>query len=172
MVTLGDSITAASPSWENDVASSYNDGKVHITENAGSGYSIMSNLDAMVASVSDINADMIIIELGINDNNAGDMGALQAEAEENISELNSDHPGALVCWFILPSYTGNNPGDPLVDKSNIRTAVAAACTAQGATYWDSVSDAWIDPDDTSDGTHPTEAGHAKIAAEVVSRLPS
>ena len=61
-------------------------------------------------------------------------------------------------------------GGTEIDKSNIRTAIAAACTAQGITCWDTYTTPWITAADTTDGTHPNAAGELKISTEVLSRL--
>jgi hypothetical protein len=56
------------------------------------------------------------------------------------------------------------------NNPRIQAAVGAAAAAGvNCTYWN--TDGWIDPSaDTSDGLHPTEAGHAKILAEVLARI--
>jgi len=69
----------------------------------------------------------------------------------------------------MPLWTDSGGGTP-VAKGNIRTAVAAACTAQGITCWDTFNTPWIVAADTSDGTHPTAAGYAKVATEVLARI--
>ena len=49
--------------------------------------------------------------------------------------------------------------------------VAAACTAQGVTCWDTYTSTWIDAADTIDGLHPNDADHAKILTQVLALLP-
>jgi lysophospholipase L1-like esterase len=149
----------------------YHNGAVITTNNAVGGHTIIANMDAQVAATADDAADIIIIGLGTNDNNAGDMGALQAECEENIAELKASNADATIYWMnVLPRWTDVGGGTP-VDKSNIRTAIAAACTAQSVTCWDTFTDPWITAGQTSDGVHPTAAGHAAILARVLALLP-
>jgi lysophospholipase L1-like esterase len=162
---IGDSIPAdnAIPSWAHQLGTS-NDGNSYTLFNLGvSGHSIMANMDADVVLAAIQDADIIILTLGTNDNNAGDMTALQAEVEENIIELKASNTNATIYYMnVLPRST---------DKALIRGAIAAACTAQSITCWDTTG--WIDPTigvDTSDGLHPNAAGHAKILAQVQARL--
>jgi lysophospholipase L1-like esterase len=127
-------------------------------------------MDAQTVSSATDNANVIIIALGVNDNNAGDMTALQAEYAENIAELKVSNPNATIyAMNVLPVWMDGG-GGTVSDKGNIRTAIAAACTAQGITCWDTFTTPWITVADTADGVHPTAAGHAKIATEVLARL--
>jgi len=168
---LGDSISAATRSWASILDGQYNNAHLAVMNHAVAGQTIISNMDAQtVASASD-NADIIIIALGTNDDNAGDMTALRAEYGENIAELQASNPRATIyAMNVLPRWT-NNTGATPVDKSNIRGAISAECSARGITCWDTYTVPWITAADTSDGVHPTAAGHAKIAAEVLARLP-
>jgi lysophospholipase L1-like esterase len=168
---IGDSITiAASPNtgWAFQYPPSYNSGYWIYTNSAVGGQSIAANMATQVATIA--NADRIIMALGTNDNNAGDMAALQATVETGIDNLRTANPLATIYYLnVLPAWTNNTSG-PEVAKGNIRTAIAAACAAKGVTCWDPYTTPWILQSDTQDGLHPTLAGHAKIAAQVLARL--
>ena len=130
-----------------------------------------SNLAAQATAAASDDADIIIIQLGSNDDNAGNMGTLQTAYEDGIIALKASNTNATIYAMNVLKRWANQTDGAEVDKSNIRTAIAAACTAQGITCWDTYTTPWIAQDETSDGIHPTAAGHAKIAAEVLARLP-
>lgn len=170
---IGDSITAyvtvTSYSWM--LRDQYNGGNCRLINHAVTGHSIMSNLDAQVTAAATDSANLIIIHIGTNDDNAGDMTALQAEVEENLIELKASNPLATIYVMnVLKRWTAVD-GVTEVAKGNIRTAIAAACTAQSVTCWDTYTSTWIDAADTSDGLHPNDAGHAKILTQILARLP-
>ncbi len=167
---LGTSIMNAANSFLDRVGWIYNESWTTVDDHSAAGARITVDLDGQVVAAAGDGANVIIIEMGVNDDNGGNMAALQAEAEENIAEIKGTNPGAPVFWMCLPAYVSNAPGAAQIDKSNIRTAIAAACIAQGATYWDTLSTPWIDSTDTSDGTHPTAAGHAKVATQILALL--
>lgn len=167
---LGDSISAPVYNqlrWADIVREGYNGGLVAVTNYAVSGQSILSHMDAQVTAAANDNADIIIIHMGTNDVTTT---GLQAEVEENIIELKADHPNATIYFMnILPRWTDES-GDTPVDKSAFRTAIAAACTAQSITCWDTYDTPWITAADTADGLHPNAAGIAKVAAAILARL--
>jgi lysophospholipase L1-like esterase len=171
---IGDSITAAgatSPDmWSDVVLRGYNSGYSWTINHAAGSATIAAQLAGQVtASASDM-ADIATIHLGTNDDNAGNMTTLQAIVETQIAALKISNSSARIFYMnVLPKWTNNTTG-PEVDKSNIRTAIAAACTAQSVICWDTYSTPWITQDQTSDGTHPTAAGHAAIATQVLARL--
>lgn len=171
---LGDSITyGANSGWASQVSQIYRDGYCsrvnHAIANTGIVYGD-PNMATQASNASGDAADKIIIFLGTNDDNAGNMATLQAAYEAGIIALKASNPTATIYSAnVLPRWT-NNTGATPVDKGNIRTAIAAACTAQGVTCWDTYTDPWIAAADTSDGLHPTAAGHAKIATEVLARI--
>jgi hypothetical protein len=161
---LGDSISNAVSEWPYKLQG-YNP----VNHSVG-GATLISGMDAQVVATASDNANIIIIALGTNDDNAGNMTTLQAEAEENIIELKASNPNAAIYWMnVLPRWT-NTGGGTAVDKANIRTAIAAACTAQSITCWDTFTTPWITAAQTSDGLHPTAAGSAAIAAQIIARL--
>jgi lysophospholipase L1-like esterase len=137
---------------------------------AAGGATILSHMAGQVSACSADGADVIILALGTNDNNAGDMAALRAAVEAGIDSLKSSNPGAKVCYMnVLPKWT-DNTGVTALNETNIRAAIALACTNKDIPCWDTFTIPWINAADTSDGTHPTAAGHAKIAAQVWARL--
>ena len=167
---LGDSIEFGASDWVNYVGWAHNNGATWMANHAVAGDSIMSDMDdQVIASVND-DSDIIIIALGTNDDDAGDMGALQTEVEENIIELKASNPSAVIYYMnVLPRWEDEGEGAE-VEKGNIRTAVAAACTAQSITCWDTYTAPWIAQGETIDGLHPDAVGVAAIVVEVLSRL--
>ena len=168
---LGDSISNDSVlEWPGLVRFGYRDNYATLSNHASAGESIAGHMATQVTAAASDNANIIIIALGTNDNNAGDMGALQATYEAGIVALKATNPNATIyAMNVLPRWEDETTGAE-VDKSNIRTAIAAACTAQSVTCWDTYTTPWIDQDETVDGTHPDATGQAAIAAEVLSRL--
>lgn len=169
--TLGDSIAAATGGWPGSVTTGIGIYFNTLHNVAVSGNSIATHMDAQTVACASDDADIIIIALGTNDNPANAV-AIQAEAEENILELQGSNANAIVYWLnILPEWTDVGGGTP-IDNSVLRSAIAAACAAQGITCWDTYTDPWISASDTTDGTHPTAGGHAKIASRVLALLPA
>jgi lysophospholipase L1-like esterase len=169
---IGDSISVASlTSWPILLQNmGYNGGWIGLSNHAQNAHTIMVHMDGQVAACANDNADLILIALGINDDNAGDMGALQTKVESNIAALKVSNPLATIIYLSpLPAWTDVGGGTEFV-KGNIRTAIAAACTAQGVACWDRYTDPWITAADTSDGLHPTAAGQIKVATEILARL--
>ena len=176
---IGDSIgTDNSFSFARGVVMGYGGKRNTYTNHAVGGAAIITTSGAppdmaeQVASTASDDADIIIVELGANDNNAGDMVALQDEYEINIAALKISNPRARIYSMnVLPRWTDIGGGTE-TDKSNIRVAVAAACTAQGITCWDTRTDPWITSADTLDGTHPIAAGAIKISNRILGLLPA
>lgn len=172
---LGDSI-AQTQYWVTPVWTGYKIiagvGSASGFDHAVSGTSVINGMDAQVIEAASDNAQAIIIQFGTNDDNAGNMATLQAEFEENLIELKASNPTATIYVMnVLPRWTNNTIG-PEVDKSNIRTAIAAACTAQSVDCWDTYSTPWVTQAQTLDGTHPNAAGSAAIAAAILALLPA
>lgn len=169
---LGDSIEALG-TWPGLMITAYKSGTSVLLQHAVNGARIIPDMDSQTAAAAlDVTADYVIICLGTNDDNAGDMGALQAEVEENIAELKTALPGATIYYMnVLPRWTNNTTG-PVVDKSNIRTAIAAACTAQSITCWDTFTTPWITQAQTSDGLHLATAGANAVRDAVIALLPA
>lgn len=167
MVVIGDSIsTNTTDKWLFKIP--YNS---YVQQSyAVAGHQIMANMDAQIVSAKAENANIYILALGRNDNDLGDMVALQAEADENIAELKAARPLANIYYMnVLPTWT-DATGVTEVSKTNIRAAIAAACLAQGVTCWDTYTTPWITAADTLDGTHPNDDGNVKIWNEISSRL--
>jgi len=172
LTVLGDSISTmiTTEGWTTYVCGQYTDFSLGMNNRAGAGETIISNMDTQTAEAANDNADIIIIALGADDNNAGNMTTLQTTYENDVVALKASNPRATIyAMNVLPQWEDNTTGAE-VDKSNIRTAIAAACTSQGITCWDTYTSPWIAQNETSDGVHPTAAGHAAIAAEVLARL--
>jgi hypothetical protein len=172
MGVIGDSITRdATSAWCIEMIACEADEPYQIANHAVGGQNIMNNMTAQVsASISD-GAAIEIVALGTNDNDAGDMAALQTKVEEELYRLRLLNPHARIYYMnVLPKWENNGAG-PEVPKGNIRAAIAAACAnCEQVTCWDTYSDPWILQADTSDGTHPTVAGHRKIADRILSML--
>jgi len=168
MTNIGDSITS-DPSYVGKVRNA----KHYWSNNWAVGTStIISDFSTQVANAVNDNADIIIIALGTNDDNFGNMVALQSAFESGISTLKTTNPNAKIYVMnVLPRWTDTGGGTP-VDKSNIRNAISTACASQNVICWDTFSDPWIDASDTVDGLHPDDAGHQKISDRIVALLPS
>lgn len=170
ITVIGDSISQPSTNilkWTEIVRDGYNSGRTALVSHAVSAQTILDHMDAQVVAAANDDADIVIIEMGTNDTTTT---GLQAEVEENIIELKSNHPNATLYFMnILPRWTDAGGGTP-VDKSAFRTAIAAACTAQSITCWDTYTTPWITAADTTDGLHPNAAGHSKIGTEVLGRI--
>ena len=168
LTILADSISLPTASWVPRVRDAYNSSQVQVTDWGVSGAHVMNdyaeNLTKQVGQAVLDDADKIIIELGTNDDNAGDMGDLQDMVETNLIALKASNPRATIYYMnVLPRSSG--------DKDLIRAAIAAGCAAQSVTCWDTTTSPWINPaTDTTDGIHPNAAGHVKIATEVLTRL--
>ena len=86
---MGDFITAPSAGnnqWIDIFCRDYRSGN-NIKLNHAVGGTTIGDMDAQTVAAAADDADLILIALGTNDNDAGDMAALQAEVEENIAEL-------------------------------------------------------------------------------------
>ncbi len=172
-LVLGDSISAATGSWAYSVCSDYN-WTADLTNLAVSGAHIMNdyaeNLTNQVAAAANVDATKIFIALGTNDNNAGDMSAMQTLLETQLAVLKADHPNAEIYYLnVLPRWTSTS-GETPVDKSHIRATILAACSNVGIPVWDTFEMPWLMPGQSTDGLHPNTAGHVTIALEVLTRL--
>lgn len=167
---IGDSIEgwgSAPFGWVQKLRDNYNGGNNIVINRSIAGNSILAHMDSQVAAAANSNSDIIIFCLGTND----DTGVgIQAEVEENLAEIKASNPNAAIYYAnVWPRWTDSGGGTP-VDKSYVRTPVAAACAAQSVTCWDTLTTPWIDAADTEDGLHPNASGMAKIYAEVLSRI--
>lgn len=168
---LGDSISSGTVGeWAYGVMKTWHDGEVNLYNHAVTGNTIVSNMDGQTSAAASDNADVIIILLGTNDNNAGDMSILQAEYEENIAELKASNPNARIYSMNVLRQWLNNTNGAEINKSNIRSAISAACASQGITCWDTFTTPWVAQNQTADGIHPNATGHAAIVTQVLSRI--
>jgi hypothetical protein len=169
LIIIGDSIEVGWNTWPYTFASTR--GYI-LKDRAIGGYGIMNGgMDLEVNTAANDDGDLIIIALGFNDDNSGDMAALQAKFETDLQILKACHPRATIyVQNVLPCWT-NNSGTTPVDKSNVRTAIAAACASQSVTCWDTFTDPWIAANQTSDGVHLIAAGHTAVNARIAARVP-
>lgn len=163
---IGDSISTPNTGyWTLNIPSLYG-----VSNKALPSKTIMADMDGQTDEAVIDNNEVVIIGLGTNDDNAGDMTALQAKVESNILKLKAGNPNITIYYMnVLPRWT-NVGGSVINDKSNIRAAISAACAAQSVECWDTFTDPWILPSDTQDGTHPTIAGGIKIWNKINERL--
>jgi lysophospholipase L1-like esterase len=173
---LGDSIsTNMTIGWQNIVLGSYNGGNARLRNHAVSGGAIVAGsgaqkMDAQVVAAAGDKANIIIIELGVNDDNAGNMTTLQAEYEENIAELKASNPSAVIYGLnVLPVWTNNTTG-PEIDKSNIRTAISAAGISQAITILNGYTGPGIVQNDTLDGLHLAASGQNKLSSWMLTQI--
>jgi len=173
MGILGDSITLNEKGdvyWTAKVRQQYDSGSCGMINHSGNGEGVISKMATQSTAAASDNDDVIIIALGTNDDDAGNMTTLQATYEAGIASLKASNSRATIYGMnVLPRWADQTAGAE-VAKGNIRTAIAAACTAQGITCWDTYTDPWIAQNETTDGLHPTAAGHAAIAARVLALL--
>lgn len=170
---LGDSISTVDNSspWSVQTIFQYGGGnKATLKSHAAPSHTIMANMDTQVAAAANDNANKIIIALGQNDNNAGDMGALQTKYESGIAAIKISNPKAIIYGMnVLPIWE-DETGAVEVDKSNIRTAIAAACTAQAVACWDTYTVPWRTPEMTPDGLHNLATGDMSMTSNIIPEL--
>lgn len=123
-----------------------------------------------VAAIND-NADIIINELGTNDDETDNMSLKQTEIQNRLKIQKASNPNATIYYMnVLPRWTDVG-GLTEAMKPNIRACIAAACLAENVTCWDTYTDPWINASDTIDGIHPSAAGHVKIRNRILALLP-
>lgn len=167
MLVIGDSITNDNTDFPTYVVN-YATKNVFGRSFGVAGNTISSHLATQTSLAVVENADYILLELGTNDNNAGDMSALQVILEAQINRLIASNPRASIYYLnVFPCWTNTGGGTP-IDKSNIRTAIAAACTSTGITCVDVST--WLIASNTSDGLHPTSTGSLLIANQIIALL--
>jgi hypothetical protein len=164
---LGDSISVYADSFAFQYPPSYNSGFWIYRNVAQGGNYIRYHFTFQASRVK--NADRVIIELGTNDQDNGDMPSLQALLEEGMDTLKAQNPDAIIYYMnVLPNWNWGSKVE--IQKPNIRATIAAACANKSITCWDTYTNPWITIDDTLDGLHPNAGGHAKIAAQVLARM--
>lgn len=175
---IGDSIDAATltfmagTTWNNAVAAAYNGGVNAIRNTAVASQGVLAGAWNFAWQVGYIGSghELILIKLGTNDDNAGNMTTLQAAVESGLTTLKANNPDADIYWInVLPRWTDNTGGTE-IDKSNIRTAVAAGCLAQSITCWDAYGEMGLLASETTDGTHLAAAGQTRLANYVKGKL--
>ena len=164
---LGDSISTGPNEWPQKVVTALPN---YVEFNhAGNGEDIKNNMVVQVGETTTEALDTIIIALGTNDT---DTTVTQSTYLTQLQALQAAHPTArIICMYVLPKTN-------TMYRATVNAAISAAAASAGITdVWDTDVSAvapfgpWIDPaTDTSDGLHPNDAGHVKIAAEVVARL--
>jgi lysophospholipase L1-like esterase len=166
IAVIGDSIAATAAGWVTLLGNQYNNGANGIQNRAVGGSTILHNgtypdmADQVTAAVND-DADVILVELGTNDLDTTD--ALRAEYQAQLNALKASNPSARIFGL------GIFPRTNMTGVAAKNACILTACTNAGITYWDTTG--WIDAaTETTDGTHPTAGGHAKIATEVLARL--
>jgi hypothetical protein len=135
------------------------------------GHSIMVHGAADAAATAGDNADMVLMALGTNDDNATNAATLQAAVESQIQTVRTNNPSAIITYLNVPPRWTDNTGAVPVDKANIRAAIAAGCAAQGITCVDTFSTPWFAANQTLDGTHPATAGHSAYATQLAAVVP-
>jgi hypothetical protein len=176
---IGDSIEAGSLTfftgsvWVEMIHTAYNGGNCALHNVAVSSQGVIAgtyNMAWQAGKVGSTNA-LILIKLGTNDDNAGNMTTLQSTYETNLQTLKDNNPSATIYAInVLPRWTNNTTG-PEVDKSNIRAAIVAACAAKSITCLDPYTSPWLlQSDMNADGLHPSAGGQAKIGAAVKTAL--
>jgi lysophospholipase L1-like esterase len=175
---IGDSISAPYDAWHKTIRYQYHEGFTNLINHAVAGATIMPNgathndMETQVAAAASDDADTILIELGTNDTEGGDMTALQAEIGANIDALRLSNPRATIYYMnILPMWYDLEL--QLEGAAELRrAAIAAICATKNVTCWDTHTDPWIVFADTSDGLHPTiPGGQNKIGVRALALLP-
>jgi hypothetical protein len=158
----GDSISDSSDDWPGQLSCHHNNGYCLLYNNAVAGSTVEYQMASHVTKCITDNADFTIVALGTNDSNS-----VHDTYETQLNRLYSNIHKPIYAMGVLPK----SPEGSRADRNS--EIVAAVSDAQAAgtnvTYWN--TDGWIDPaTDTSDGLHPTAAGHIKIMNEVLSRI--
>jgi lysophospholipase L1-like esterase len=172
---IGDSIcvdTAGSTNrWATYFGQFYGSGDNTLLNHAVGGAKILPNagndMETQTAAAASDNADIIIIALGVNDGNL-DAG-IQAEYQANVQALKLSNPTATI-YAILPWPIWAGVGGAETDKGNVRTAVIAACAAEGVTYYNPYADAVYTSTNTGDGIHPNNSGVRKAVTWVLGKF--
>lgn len=160
---IGDSNTASlastEPKWP-EFMSNTSGRHLSFSNRAVGGATILDDMASQVTACASDNSDIIVMQLGQNDNDAGDMSVLQGIVETSIDTLRASNPSAKLKYMIpFPRWT--SPTGTIVAKDNIRNAIRAACTVKGVP-WKNTND-WFEAADTDDGTHGGAVMYTKIA---------
>ncbi|NJD58678.1 MAG: hypothetical protein FIA98_04680 [Anaerolineae bacterium] len=169
---IGDSISApySVPYWAQIVSCEAAEPYLLINHSVG-GNSIMASLESQVSSTVADYAKLMVVALGANDDDEGDMDVLKQEVIDQLYRLRLLNTNARIYYLnVLPCWDDAVAG-PEKPKDNIRAAIADACAeSDNVICWDTHTDPWILQSDTSDGVHPTAAGLRKIADRVLALI--
>lgn len=167
----GDSISTDLNGWDKHVIHTYQGGKIKPINHAVGGQSISANLATQIAAGASDNADISFIQMGVNDDNAGNMTTLQGKVESAITTLKASNPRTTIYWInVLKTWTDATFATEL-DKANIRAAIAAGCAAQGVTCIDTYTSPWLTTAQMNDNKHPNAAGYYIYGTNVLAVLP-
>lgn len=132
----------------------------------GTGYVIaapgVQPYSSQLSAVARVPAPRLIVVEGSRNDVVADPSAVQIAARQLYADLRRNAPTAriVVIGPIVP-VTGTLGGDILAT----RDAVRAAATDAGLPFIDPIADRWLDGAMIgTDGVHPTDSGHARIAA--------
>lgn len=169
---LGDSISVASSTWPYYFQAYHNAGCASISDNNATAGATAKALTAnhfhdqaaqQIATGS--NPDTILILIGTNDAIGQDFTAVYTDTLSDLVTGNSK--AEIYCLGVLDR-TGVTEAQRITKCGYIQAAVAA----NGARCHYIETGGWITPaTDTSDGLHPTAAGHIKIARALLAVLP-
>lgn len=166
---IGDSISrfvGDGTEWPWIVGYTHNSSLATVINHAEAAMGILAgdhNLAYQASAAASDDADVIIIALGTNDDNAeANQEALQEALGAGIDALRASNPRARIHTVaVWPNYA-----DAQLD--NIRESIVAVSAAKNVVSHDP-TDVWAENEST-DGWHPNAAGHAKAATWVLGWL--
>lgn len=136
--------------------------------------------DRLTKDVVNYNPDVVIVAGGINDTGFT-KSAVQTEARLLFGAIVAALPKARI--YALGPFWPN--GSPTQAATDVRDALQTAANQIGVTFLDTITSPWItgsgkvgtttgtgnaDLYTSSDGTHPTDAGHAYLAHRIASAI--
>lgn len=108
--------------------------------------------------------DVVIVQGSSNDYQASS-ATIEAAANDLFATLRAGLPDAKI--YVVG--VSDSPSAPVAAMNTSRAAVEKAATANGATFIN--SNGWLDQaTDFADGYHPNEAGHQKVADQLVAAV--
>jgi len=144
-------------------------GNIYNTACAGMTVSSLTNLNSLgllAREISAVNPSVIWMELGVNDININSMTTNQfvGYAGTVCNVMHKAAPNAVIYYQTpilsvnIPTYATNN------------AAIANICNSRSNYMCYVDASAWLNSGDLQDGTHPTEAGNAKLIYHVITNL--